>query len=40
MAAFIPFLKSPPRVSVLRLQGMIVAGGRMGGGLSDAALAR
>ncbi|MFN6951510.1 MAG: S49 family peptidase [Albidovulum sp.] len=39
MAAFIPFLKSPPRVSVLRLQGMIVAGGRMGGGLNDAALA-
>lgn len=39
MAAFIPFLKSSPRVSVLRLQGMIVAGGRMGGGLSDAALA-
>lgn len=39
MAAFIPFLKSPPRVAVLRLQGVIVAGGRMGGGLSDAALA-
>lgn len=39
MAWHIPFLKSPPRVAVLRLQGMIISGGRMGGGLSDAALA-
>ncbi len=39
MAWRIPFLKSPPRVAVIRLQGMIVSGGRAGGGLSDAALA-
>jgi len=38
MRRFIPFLKSPPRVAVLRLQGVIAAGGRTGG-LSDAALA-
>ena len=38
MRRFIPFLKSPPRVAVLRLQGVITAGGR-GGGLNDAALA-
>lgn len=38
MRWFIPFLKSPPRVAVIRLQGIISAGGR-GGGLNDAALA-
>jgi serine protease SohB len=37
MKRFIPFLKSPPRVAVLRLQGAIGMG--MRGGLSDAALA-
>lgn len=34
-----PFLKRRPRVAVIRLQGMISAGGRMGGGLNDASLA-
>ena len=38
MKRFIPFLKSPPLVAVIRLQGAIAAGGR-GGGLSDATLA-
>lgn len=38
MKRFIPFLKSPPLVAVIRLQGTIAAGGR-GGGLSDATLA-
>lgn len=38
MRRFIPFLKSPPRVAVIRLQGIISAGGR-GGGLNDAGLA-
>jgi serine protease SohB len=33
----IPFLKSPPRVAVIRLQGMIASG--RGGGLNDAGLA-
>ena len=37
MKRFIPFVKSPPRVAVLRLQGAIGMGPR--GGLSDAALA-
>jgi len=37
MRRFIPFLKSPPLVSVIRLQGMISSGGR--GALSDAILA-
>ncbi len=37
MRRFIPFLKSPPLVAVIRLQGVISSGGR--GGLSDAALA-
>ena len=37
MRRFIPFLKSPPLVSVLRLQGVIATGGR--GSLNDAALA-
>lgn len=36
MRRFIPFLKPKPLVAVVRLQGMIAAGGR---GLSDAALA-
>jgi serine protease SohB len=38
MRRFIPFLKSPPLVSVIRLQGTIAAGGRTGG-LNDASLA-
>ncbi len=38
MKRFIPFLKSPPLVSVIRLQGVIAAGGRTGG-LNDATLA-
>ncbi len=37
MKRFIPFLKKPPLVPVIRLQGTIAAGAR--GGLSDAALA-
>ena len=37
MKRFIPFLKKPPFVPVIRLQGTIAAGAR--GGLSDAALA-
>lgn len=39
MRRFIPFLNKPPRVSVIRLQGAISTGGRMGAGLNDAALA-
>ncbi len=39
MAWHIPSLKSPPRVAVLRLQGVIASGGRMGAGLNDATLA-
>ncbi len=39
MRHLIPFLKSPPLVPVIRLQGVISAGGRGSGGLSDAALA-
>lgn len=38
MKRFIPFLKSPPLVAVIRLQGVIASGGRMGG-LNDATLA-
>ncbi|MFM2355099.1 MAG: hypothetical protein RLZZ528_835 [Pseudomonadota bacterium] len=38
MRWFIPFLKSPPRVSVIRLQGAIGSAGQFGSGLSDAAL--
>ncbi|MBC7675999.1 MAG: S49 family peptidase [Rhodoferax sp.] len=37
MRRFIPFLKQPPLVSVIRLQGTIAAGAR--GGMSDAGLA-
>lgn len=37
MIRFIPFVKKPPLVSVVRLQGVIASGAR--GGLSDAALA-
>ncbi|TMV62506.1 S49 family peptidase, partial [Thioclava sp. BHET1] len=37
MKRWIPFLKTPPRVAVLRLSGVIAAGRR--GGLNDAALA-
>lgn len=39
MRRFIPFLKKQPVVSVIRLQGVIAAGGRAGAGLSDFALA-
>ncbi len=39
MRRFIPFLKKPPVVSVVRLQGTIAAGGRTGVGLNDASLA-
>lgn len=39
MKRFIPFLKSPPRVAVIRLQGIISAGGRAVSGLNDATLA-
>ena len=38
MTLRLPFFSRPPTVSVLRLQGVIAAGGRMGG-ISDAALA-
>ncbi len=37
MSLSIPFLPSPPRINVIRLQGMIASGGRAG--LNDAALA-
>jgi serine protease SohB len=39
MKRFIPFLKKPPRVAVVRLEGTIAAGGRTGGRLNDATLA-
>lgn len=39
MKRWIPFLKSPPVVSVIRLQGVIASGGR-GQSLNDAGLAR
>lgn len=39
MRRFIPFLAKPAFVPVLRLTGPIGAGGRFGGGLSDAGLA-
>jgi len=39
MRALIPFLKKPPVVPVIRLQGMIAGGGRLGAGLNDATLA-
>ena len=39
MKRFIPFVKSPPRVAVVRLQGVIASGGRMGASLNDATLA-
>lgn len=39
MKRFIPFLKQDPVVPVVRLTGMIAAGGRVGTTLSDAALA-
>lgn len=39
MKRFIPFLKKPPVVPVIRLSGAIGAAGRFGGGLNDAALA-
>ncbi|MFT4715964.1 MAG: signal peptide peptidase SppA [Paracoccaceae bacterium] len=40
MKKFIPFMKSPPLVSVVRLSGTIASGGRFGGSnLNDAGLA-
>lgn len=39
MRRFIPFLKTPARVAMIRLQGVIAAGGRTGVGLNDATLA-
>jgi signal peptide peptidase SppA len=40
MRRYIPWLKRPPLVSVVRLSGVIAAGSRMGGGaLNDASLA-
>ncbi len=39
MKRFIPFLRTPPRVAVLRLAGTIAAGGRAGATLNDAGLA-
>jgi serine protease SohB len=39
MNRFIPFLRKPPVVSVVRLSGVIGAAGRFGGGLNDAGLA-
>lgn len=39
MTLRIPFLKKPPVVPVIRLQGAIGTGGRFGGGLNDATLA-
>ena len=40
MRKFIPWLKSHPTVSVVRMSGVIASGGRFGGGaLNDAALA-
>lgn len=39
MRRMIPFLKKPPLVPVIRLQGMIAVGGRLGAGLNDAAMA-
>ncbi|WP_114965444.1 S49 family peptidase [Alkalilacustris brevis] len=38
MKRFIPFVKSDPVVSVVRLSGTIASGGRVGGVLNDAAL--
>jgi len=39
MKRWIPFLRSPARVAVVRLSGVIAAGGRAGSGLSDASTA-
>ncbi|MDW4550187.1 S49 family peptidase [Defluviimonas sp. D31] len=39
MKRLLPFLKSPPKVAVIRLQGIISTAGRMGAGLNDATLA-
>lgn len=39
MKKWIPFVKSSPSVSVVRLNGVIAAGGRGGSGLSDATVA-
>ncbi len=40
MRRWIPFIKSPPTVAVVRLQGVIAAGGRIGGAnLNDATMA-
>lgn len=39
MRRWIPFLSDAPKVAVVRLTGVISAGGRSGGGLSDASVA-
>ena len=39
MKRWIPFVKSPPRVSVISLSGMITSGNSLGSGLNDAAVA-
>ncbi len=39
MKHLIPFLPKPPLIPVIRLQGMIISGGRFGAGLNDAGLA-
>ncbi|MFC7705678.1 S49 family peptidase [Plastorhodobacter daqingensis] len=39
MKRFIPFLKTPPRVALVRLSGTIASGGRPGSALNDAAVA-
>lgn len=39
MTVKLPFLRAKPTVAVVRLQGMISSGGRLGGGMNDAAVA-
>jgi len=39
MRQWIPFIKAPPRVAVVRLSGMIATGGRPGSNLNDAGVA-
>jgi serine protease SohB len=39
MKHLIPFLPRPPLIPVIRLQGMILSGGRFGSGLNDAGIA-
>jgi serine protease SohB len=40
MRQWIPFVKAPPRVAVVRLTGMVAAGGRPGSALNDAAVSQ